>query len=98
MNSSELSMLSLNGIVSIVLSVTVEKVKETPLKSSVEDPKNGPNSPLKPSMLSSMLDKKSGVWEADCEVDEDGKLKPLSPDSCRVWVSKFAGKNGSSPI
>lgn len=32
---------------------------------------------LKPSILSSILDKKSGVWDKDT-------LNPLSPLSCRV--------------
>lgn len=46
-------------------------------------------------MLSPIFERKSGVWEIECDIGED-KLRPLSPDSCLEWVSIFAGKKGSS--
>lgn len=45
---------------------------------------------FKPSILSSILERKSGVLDSDT-------LKPLSPLSWRVW-SVIPGRNGSSPI
>lgn len=82
MNSSGVSRLSPNGIVSIVLSVTGNKTRNVIYYGyATLFTRTMLYLLLSPSMLSSMLERKSGVCGIECDMDDS--LSPLSPDSWR---------------